>query len=651
METAHLTKAHEHARNAATATYSNSIVTAGAEHELAASAFRDAAQDAHNDEALRILALLEDHHLKLASLIKEPPRATEPSKDTTSSIPEHADTHSSTGPAKLSSSRSLSPSNTRAPPRRRLPQSSIASNLAEKRGIPGARRSTPSASSVSVTNALATRNEQTSPSVRDMLQQQQSRKSESNKSKEDEPNEPAKSKAPPLRRDVSPPPDDNFRRFYSAFGGVISAISAPLAFTSLPLNPLSSSLYGKEDPPATQTPLQPANKSKPTTKKSDQHHSLEASRTIKSSEPDLAALISKPALRALREDQSAPLGPFANNESFYFVPTSGGTVSYANILRDPQAHPHHAAQDPHLDSIAEGDNEGGSSSAGALGLRGSSHEEFVDARENVGPPSPTTPRRPRSSKGPSSTTTPSGGGVTTAQTIRAGRGQGLKTLEELHLENETLRALIDKQSKRLSMWETTSQSSYNALAQSFRARGGGGPTLKPTLSDPSALAQALSMGSNALPSPPPVPNIPPQYHQPGGTPKDTTTQTSTPSTANETETDDAKKRIADLESLLATHAAQISSLTADNQRLSRDKERNAQVISRYREQWEKLKAGARKKEQERRERRVTELRAGEGQQQGGNGRDSESGGTTTGDAEGEGEDEIGDAGEEGFGKA
>ena len=50
MESAHLTKAHEHVRNAATATYGNSIATAGAEHELAASAFREAAQDTHNDE-------------------------------------------------------------------------------------------------------------------------------------------------------------------------------------------------------------------------------------------------------------------------------------------------------------------------------------------------------------------------------------------------------------------------------------------------------------------------------------------------------------------------------------------------------------------------------------------------------------------------
>ena len=50
MESAHLTKAHEHVRNAATATYGNSIATAGQEHELAATSFHDAAHDTHNSE-------------------------------------------------------------------------------------------------------------------------------------------------------------------------------------------------------------------------------------------------------------------------------------------------------------------------------------------------------------------------------------------------------------------------------------------------------------------------------------------------------------------------------------------------------------------------------------------------------------------------
>ncbi|KAA8617566.1 hypothetical protein PtrV1_09073 [Pyrenophora tritici-repentis] len=50
MESAHLTHAHEHARTAATATISNSVLTAGQEHDKAARAFHDAAQDTHNAE-------------------------------------------------------------------------------------------------------------------------------------------------------------------------------------------------------------------------------------------------------------------------------------------------------------------------------------------------------------------------------------------------------------------------------------------------------------------------------------------------------------------------------------------------------------------------------------------------------------------------
>ncbi|KAF2270043.1 hypothetical protein CC78DRAFT_528549 [Lojkania enalia] len=595
MESTNLTKAHEHVRNAATATYSSGIVQAGAEHELAASAFHDAAEDTHNEEALRILGLLEAHHHKLARLIKEPPRKKEKDADTAS----RASESTLSPPHGSSTTRASSPgtsSPTRAPSsRRRLPQPSIASNLAEKRGIPGARRSTPTASSAPVTGALATRNEHPSTPVRDLLQRQSWKTDQVSK---DSTPQSTKKETPSPARDVHPPPDDNFRRFYSAFGGVISAISAPLAFTSLPLNPTS--------PIPSEPPSEPQ---KPRSK------SPEESRTIKTSEPDLTTLVSKSALRALREDQSGPLGPFANNESFYFVPTSGGTVSYANILRDQQGL-HHAAQNPQLESIEEGDSK--------ISLHTSSHEEFVDARENIGPPSPTLPRRPRS-KGSS--------GVTPARTIAAGRGTGLKTMEELQLENETLRSVLDKQAKRLIMWETTSQSSYNALAQSFRARGG----LNKHLSDPSALVQALAAGNvTPLPSPP-APSIPPQYQSPSST-SDPPTRDSpvSPSPSRDSDREKDKQRIKELEDLLASQSSRLDALEAEKEDLARLNEKNGQVIGRYREQWEKLKAGARKKEQERREKRIAELKAETSET-----KDSESGETGVEDVEEE----------PGFGKA
>jgi hypothetical protein len=432
-----------------------------------------------------------------------------------------------------------------------------------------------------VTSALATRNERQPTPVQDLLQQSK-KADDANRGKEETS---AKQKAS-TSQEISPPPEDNFRRFYAAFGGFINAVSAPLAFTSLPLNPSA--------------PVKKDESESPThSKYNSRSSSPESIRTVKASVSDLASLISKPALRALRDDQNAPPG-FANNESFYFVPTSGGTVSYANILREQQAHAHahghHAVQDPQLDSIAEADTD-------TDGLRGSSHEEFVDARES--PPSPTTPRRPRSK---------TSSGLAASTTLRAGTARNNKTMEELQLENETLRSLIDKQAKRLSMWETTSQSSYNALAQSFRARGAAKQH-----SDPSALAHALSMGSNTIPPPLASPPIP----------------TSSPDTDN-------LSRIVHLEAQLATQTTRLHDLETENTHMARQNERNAQVIGRYREQWEKLKAGARKKEQERREKRVAELRAGNEV------RDSESGDPDV-DAEAEVEGGVGEGGVAGEG--
>ncbi|KAI2488492.1 hypothetical protein Ptr902_02625 [Pyrenophora tritici-repentis] len=526
MESAHLTHAHEHARTAATATISNSVLTAGQEHDKAARAFHDAAQDTHNAEALRILSLLEDHHRKLAGLIKEAPRKEKKAVD---AIKQTDST--STAQSKTSSRTSSAASTTLPTSRRRLPQSSIATNLAEKRGIPSAKRTT-SGTSVSLAGATAGRNEQQSTPVRDLLAQQ-SRKNESNHVQD----APKPRGAPP--QPATPPAEDNFRRFYAAFGGVISAISAPLAFTSLPLNP------------STPTPVSEPKEEKVAKTKS-RAQSPEASRTVKSSVPDLAALISKPALRALREDGAPPLGP---NESFYLVPTSGGTVTYASVLNAQNGTP-----TTQLNPIDEGSGS----------MRGSSHEEFVDARESVGPPSPIISRRPRSRGGsttPSTTTTATTTtGVTPARSIAAGRGTGHKTMEELALENDTLKSVIDKQAKRIQMWELNSQNSFNALAQSFR--GARGPTGR---DNTNALAQALA-----------------------------------------SQDADTTKRIADLEALLAAQNAKVADLMSNNEQLAKQNERNAQVLGRYREQWEKLKAGARKKEMERREKKGGDAGGGNG---------------------------------------
>ncbi|KAA8617567.1 hypothetical protein A1F94_012434 [Pyrenophora tritici-repentis] len=51
---------------------------------------------------------------------------------------------------------------------------------------------------------------------------------------------------------------------------------------------------------------------------------------------------------------------------------------------------------------------------------------------------------------------------------------------------------------------------------------------------------------------------------------------------------------------------------SNNEQLAKQNERNAQVLGRYREQWEKLKAGARKKEMERREKKGGDAGGGNG---------------------------------------
>ncbi|KAI8942177.1 hypothetical protein NX059_000264 [Plenodomus lindquistii] len=546
MESAHLTRAHEHVRTAATATYDKSVATAGQEHHLAAVAFHQAARDTHNDEALRILGLLQDHHRKLAGLIKEAPPKDKKSDAAKLSV-DHAAAPSASKTSSSPASALTATSPTPPTSRRRLPQSSIATNLAEKRGIPSTKRASSGTAATLSGPSGATHDPPSTPSRH--LLAQQSPKADSNGSRD------SKHARDTVSRPASPPSDDNFRRFYSAFGGVINALSAPLAFTSLPLVPPAA------------TPVPEPRKEEKTSQPKSRAQSPEAARTVKSSVPDLAALIGQPALRALREDGAPPLGP---NESFYLVPTAGGTVTYASVLRDPNA----PSSTP-LDAIEE--------SPGSM--KGSSHEEFVDARENVGPPSPTKRRSHSQGK--------TGPGVTAQRSIPAGRGAGLKTLEELSLENETLKTVIDKQAKRIQMWELNSQNSFNALAQSFRARGPGC-----NHSDPNALAHALSQGASAVP---PLPSPPITGH----------TQQSPTSPGPSVTTPDAAKRIADLEALLASQTAKVNDLMSNNEQLAKQNERNTQVLGRYREQWEKLKAGARKKEQERREKRVEAVISGD----------------------------------------
>lgn len=143
-------------------------------------------------------------------------------------------------------------------------------------------------------------------------------------------------------------------------------------------------------------------------------------------------------------------------------------------------------------------------------------------------------------------------------------------MEELELENSTLRQLLDKQSRRLQMWEATSQSQGQALAQSFRlARGTGTPSLS---NQPSNVSETDA---------PPIPPLPAD-----GVPTNS----------------DVAKRLKELEERLQNEAREREAVERENERFARENEKLLGVLGRYREKWEALKAGARGRRESQRQR-------------------------------------------------
>lgn len=206
--------------------------------------------------------------------------------------------------------------------------------------------------------------------------------------------------------------DEPFQRFYSTFEGLISKLSAPLAFAGLPLGTDTS---GQAELSRQKSPAET---------KVDRQHAT-SDRSSLSAEPDINKLFSRAALRAIRDTNGGIPGSAA--ESFYVVPTTGGTLSYAGILS-------RAEKEARRNSLDEG-----------------GEDDFVDARET-----PSSPEMLQSLSGARG---------------KAGRSpdKSNKTLEELQMENQALRHLSDTLSKRLHMWEINAQSSSMALQQSLKA--------------------------------------------------------------------------------------------------------------------------------------------------------------------------------------
>lgn len=305
--------------------------------------------------------------------------------------------------------------------------------------------------------------------------------------------------------------DEGFKRFFSTFETFYSALSAPLAFAGLPLmaDEPEQAVTEKPAPKATgKAPVQSA--STGTSARAD---------TV----PDPSTLFSKATLRALDTAPGAA-------ESFIVVPTTGGTVSYAGILNHAGNQTHGGLPSPIIEEEERSFFDG---------------EEFVDANEEPAPPSPTTTRSGRRAR-------PGSAGSLAAAAeygkgVSAGSG-GRKTMEELELENSMMRQLLDKLSKRLHMWEASSQSQSLALAQSFRA------------------------------------HRPPAGSGPGSNPQ-------TPGHA--ADQSNMEQRLRELEILVESLAREKELLERENDKVSRENEKLLSVLGRYREKWEVLKAGAR----------------------------------------------------------
>lgn len=290
--------------------------------------------------------------------------------------------------------------------------------------------------------------------------------------------------------DSDKPSEDAFNRFYTTFESLFSKLSAPLAFAGLPLNPdadesTANDLVSPIKPP----PKAPASKLKPS------RNPLPRRATA---EPAYSQLFSPAALAAVREEPgNAALG--APGESFYVVPTTGGTMPYASILARHQQHPggHHTRSlSRDLTALSE------------------DIDEFVDARETPGPESPVRSR-----------------------TKRGGPNQ--KSMEELQLENESLRGVLDEMSRRLWQFEMGAQMGSVALHQSIRASLNRGP------SDGSGSPAASKDGATALDG-----------------------------------------RLLGLEEEMRRQKKEM-------ERMGRENEKLKGVVGRYRERWEKLKEGAR----------------------------------------------------------
>lgn len=505
MDSSPIVKAHDHAAAAAVATRQSADTTVAInEHTLAAGEFAIAARSTTSVEALRTLKLLEEHHRRLAELLKLPPEQVSQNSD------EDVNEKSS-----LSEKGAMSPENMHSKKLPSLTQrgysgrdmsSSIASNLASARGIRSKYRGQPLSPSVSNDQAPGNvephlRRDGPRSKMQSIIDTQPGKptwvpptsapspktESRNNKSAASSPRVDQITASAAAAAKGTEAEDVGYARFYSTFGSIINKISAPLAFAGLPL-------IQEESTSSEQPAEQPAEPMPPHPKRKPSHPAP----TSLSLDPDLSKIYSKATMRALARE-----GHGSATDSFYVVPTSGHTMSYANILSYAEKERRRLSASHHSDTDLRHNPE-------------DEDDDFVDARETPVPMSPDARRKMALSK--------------TEKDLR-------NTIEELSLENKSLKDMLDNVSKRLHAFEASSQHSAMALAESYRVMRPGSPGAVPHSAKSGPNEEAL------------------------------------------------KQKTQDMEEQLAAATTQMERLEKDNRKMQK-------TLEKYREKWEVLKAGA-----------------------------------------------------------
>ncbi|KAK4546673.1 hypothetical protein LTR36_001891 [Oleoguttula mirabilis] len=400
-EAAPLSTAHAHARKAAHETQQIHWSEAANEHQSAATDYARASRSTSDVEALRILKLLEEQHQRLARIVRSQDKLDESEAQAEANTTQLVSTFSRTqdvqpssplpvnspAPKARPSTSALAAANTGSHVRDSSP--SLAREIASRRGIPQSKRTQPSAAAQARARQLSPESHRRAraaptPKIPPSIVDSQA----------------SLSQARTARRVED---DEGFAKFYSNLtSGTMSKLSSVLAYAGLPLT-------------ADDIKAEPKS----------------ARETVRSGhEPDMKKIFSKAALNAIEEEhrRRGTLGQgFGPAESFYVVPTSGGTQSYSSIVGSMVGFDRASHQ---LGGVGEDDEEA-----------------FVDAREAPGPPSPRHSRA--------------------AQTHRGSFGKA-RTSEELELENVTLKQTLERLTGRLANFEAHAQdASMAALTQSM----------------------------------------------------------------------------------------------------------------------------------------------------------------------------------------